>query len=299
VRVVLAAPANFSFQRTLLSHGWCLLPPFRLGADLAWIETVVAMPHGEARLLRISAKGARVVVESPAPASAEERGRLTAAARRILNLDLDLTEFHARLRDVPGLAWIAEVGAGRLLRSPTVFEDLVKLVLTTNCSWSLTTKMVDALVRMLGAAGPEGRRAFPAPAAIAAAGERSLREQARTGYRAPYLADLAGRVVRGEIDPEAWERPGTDAKALEKEMLGLPGVGPYVAENLLKILGRPRGLALDSWNRKKIAGLRGRRRVPADRTFARWFAPWGEWAGLALWLEATADWHGDVPSWPR
>ena len=25
---------------------------------------------------------------------------------------------------------------------------------------------------------------------------------------------------------------------------------------------------------------------------------YGEWAGLAMWLEVTADWHGDRPTWP-
>jgi N-glycosylase/DNA lyase len=30
----------------------------------------------------------------------------------------------------------------------------------------------------------------------------------------------------------------------------------------------------------------------------RRFAPWGERAGLAMWMEATADWHGDEPARP-
>ena len=63
--------------------------------------------------------------------------------------------------------------------------------------------------------------------------------------------------------------------------MALPGVGPYVAENLLKFLGRPRGLALDSWMRAKYARLHhGGRRV-SDRTIARRYARLGEWAGVA------------------
>ena len=72
----------------------------------------------------------------------------------------------------PDLAWAAQ-GAGRLLRSPTVFEDVVKTICTTNCTWSATVRMVSALVGTLGrpAVGAPGRRAFPTPAAMAQAGE--------------------------------------------------------------------------------------------------------------------------------
>ena len=28
----------------------------------------------------------------------------------------------------------------------------------------------------------------------------------------------------------------------------------------------------------------------------RWYAPYGRWAGLAMWLEVTSDWHGATPT---
>src|SRR5260370_35068872 len=37
-----------------------------------------------------------------------------------------------------------------------------------------------------------------------------------------------------------------------KVMKGVKGVGPYAAENVLKLLGRYDGLALDSWTRAKF-----------------------------------------------
>ena len=54
------------------------------------------------------------------------------------------------------MRWIAETGSGRLLRCASLFEDLVKLVLTTNCSWALTTRMVDGLVEHYGDRAPDG-----------------------------------------------------------------------------------------------------------------------------------------------
>src|SRR5881296_130475 len=46
--------------------------------------------------------------------------------------------------------WIPKARAGRLLRSPSLFKDIVKMICTTNCSWSATQRMVQNLVQKLG-----------------------------------------------------------------------------------------------------------------------------------------------------
>src|SRR5206468_1039939 len=73
-------------------------------------------------------------------------------------------------------------GPSRMLRAPTVFEDLTKLILTSNCTWSATERMNEAVVE-LGEPAAGGRRAFPAPAVVAAAGEQYLTDVARAGAR--------------------------------------------------------------------------------------------------------------------
>ena len=104
-------------------------------------------------------------------------------------------------------------------------------------------------------------------------------------------------VADGEVDPEAWGHDDRPAGELRREMLELPGVGPYVAENLLKLLGRPDGLALDSWMRAKYARLYHEGRKVRDRTIARRYRAFGPWAGLAVWCDLTRDWfEGDEPS---
>ena len=89
-----------------------------------------------------------------------------------------------------------------MIRSQTVFEEVVKTVCTTNCSWNLTERMVGGLVGHLGepAAGspPDGSRgrAFPTPEAMAEPDETFYREVVRAGYRAPYFMALADRSRR-------------------------------------------------------------------------------------------------------
>ena len=77
-------------------------------------------------------------------------------------------------------------------------------------------------------------------------------------------------------------------------MLALPGFGPYAAGQALRLLGRHEDLALDSWCRNKLAQQRGRRKPPADRTVERAYRAFGRYKGLALWMDLTADWHGET-----
>ena len=91
------------------------------------------MPGGGARRISLRDDGRAVILESPGPAAGAERRALIAAGRRVLALDVDVTGFHEAVRGVPRYRWIADTRTGRLLRAPTAFEDLVELVLTTNC----------------------------------------------------------------------------------------------------------------------------------------------------------------------
>src|SRR5437762_7440625 len=122
----------------------------------------------------------------------------------MLRLDDDLQPFYLAMSADPEFMWITSEGAGRLLRSPTVFEDLVKMICTTNCSWALTDKIVTALVNKLGRAATDGRKTFPDARAMAEKPASFFRDQIRAGYRAPYLAELAQRVASGALDVEAW-----------------------------------------------------------------------------------------------
>jgi N-glycosylase/DNA lyase len=276
--------------RTLYSHGVATLPPQRIDADSVTLETTLALADGRASTIRIrpGATG-QVTVEAvgdgavPEPAS-----RLLATARRLLNLDQDLSRFYALAAADPSLAWVT-AGAGRMLRSPTVFEDVVKTICTTNCSWSATTRMVTRIVSDLGDPAPGGRRAFPSPAAMAGAGEEFYRDLVRAGYRGRYLMRLAADVADGHLDLEQLRDPSLPDAEVSRRLLELPGVGPYAAAHvMLTSLGRYRQLIFDSWTRPTYARLTGR--TASDAAIQRRFRKFGEYAGLAFWLFLTRGW---------
>jgi 3-methyladenine DNA glycosylase/8-oxoguanine DNA glycosylase len=291
--VRLDAPRDFSFRRTVASHGWCDLAPFSASRDGSSVSTVIAMPGGGARKA-VLREDRGVVLESPGAASPADRRALIAAGRRVLALDVDLAPFHDAVRRDARYRWIAATRTGRLLRAPTAFEDLVKLVLTTNCSWAFTKQMTAALVARYGERAADGTRSFPTPERLARVAEREFREDVRAGYRSPYLVALSRRVAKGEADPASWDTDGRDAELLRKEIVKLPGVGPYVAENVLKFLGKPAGLALDSAMRAQYFEMYHGGRKVKDRSIERRLAPLGRWAGLALWFDLWRAWESSV-----
>jgi 3-methyladenine DNA glycosylase/8-oxoguanine DNA glycosylase len=280
--------------RTLASHGVASLPPAHID-EAAWtIQTTLPVPRG-ARTVVVSPSttaNARIeLVRGSAPPRV--RDALVRALRHMFRLDEDLSPFYEVARADADLAWAAG-GAGRMLRSPTVFEDVVKTICTTNCAWGGTVRMVTALVDHLGTPAPGTRlRTFPSPAAMAEVGESFYRDEARAGYRGAYLRQLAADVASGAIDLEELNDPGLSDEEVEAALLALPGVGAYAAAHvMLTSLGRYSRLVLDSWTRPTYAKLVGRKQV-ADKTIARRFKPYGQYAGLAFWLRLTQRWVPD------
>lgn len=200
----------------------------------------------------------------------------------MFRLEDDLAPFYLAIKDDPLLSWAA-AGAGRLLASPTVFEDVVKTICTTNCAWSGTVRMCTALVEL-------GGGAFPEPAALAGAGDAWFVAVARMGYRGPYVKQIAGAVASGELDlEELLPRFGKSDAEVRETLVALPGVGPYAAAHIMQLLGRHRDLILDSWTRPTYLRL-VKKKQSKDSTIRRAFSRYGEYAGLAFWLFLTRGW---------
>lgn len=273
------------FARTIVSHGVAELPPNRVDLAARVLETTLPLPRG-ARTVRITERGGKLRIETVAGSAVRQ---LTQTVAHMFRLDEDLSRFYERVHE-DELAWCA-LGAGRMLRAPTVFEDVVKTICTTNTAWSGTRKMAAALVDNLGVAAPGGGRTFPTPEAMAAVDESFYRDVIRAGYRGPYLKTLAEDVAAGRIDLEELNDPALPDDEVAARLLALPGVGPYAAAHvMLTSLARYSRLVLDSWTRPTYCKLAGARSALKDATIERRFKRYGEWAGLAFWLYLTRTW---------
>ena len=290
MEITIATPREFSFKRTVISHGWCQLRPFHLDEEEWQLTRTLDLPDAKPVTIVIRATKRALVIKTSRRLSQSATRKVVADVRHMLRLDDNIREFYRLTAGDSDFSWIPVQGAGRLLRSPTVFEDLVKMICTTNCSWSLTEKMVTGLVENLGREAGNGHRTFPTPEAMALMPLKFYVNEVRAGYRSEYLKLLADRVASGTLDVEAWLKSPLSTAELMKEMRGVKGVGPYASENVLKLLGRYDGLALDSWTRAKFFSVRNNGRKTTDKKIARYYSRFKEWRGLALWCDMTRDW---------
>lgn len=289
LRLVGAGGEPVDLRRTIRSHGLALLPPFVPAADSRSLRFVAAADPGPPVTVDVAEHTPGWARVTPGA------DHVLAEVGRVLRLDEDLSGFYELAAGDPRMAWVT-AGAGRLVRSPTVFEDVVKTICTTNCAWSATVRMVSAIVSHLGepVAGGGGRppaRAFPTPAAMVAAGPSFYADVARAGYRGRYLLALAGDVAEGRVDVDGWARAGHDElpdEQLEARLRTLAGVGPYAAAHMLLLLGRYGHFVLDSWTRPTYARISGR--AADDAGIRRRFRRYGPWAGLAFWCALTRHW---------
>jgi 3-methyladenine DNA glycosylase/8-oxoguanine DNA glycosylase len=291
----LGVPSEFDFAGTVYSHGWCMLAPNRADEEAATLERIWPVGGGAARIRLHQPAGRGGEVEMEVVAGRGSRMGLSSTmwdrverdARHMLRLDEDLSEFHARCRQAGApFDRAATRGFGRLMRSPTLFEDVVKVLATTNTTWSGTIAMVGKLVELAGRGG-----SFPGPSQVADLGPTRIRDGARWGYRAAYLAALAKAVADGKLDLGSWERWEGATADLEQEIRRVPGLGPYAAAQVLTLLGRYDRIGVDSVFRSFVRRThfpRARKPV-SDRRMLGVYDRWGEWKMLAYWFELWTD----------
>lgn len=283
---------DFNFWCTVGSSGWCALTPFSFDKQKPMLIRIQRLTSGEVVKATVTQQrrgGLVVEVEHFQKLDEADIREMENVVKTCLRLDEDFSPLYKMLRKYPDFCWVEEIGAGRLLRSPTVFEDVVKTICSTNCSWALTKSIVDRLCKKLGENFSAGYHTFPAPRRVASVTEDFMRKEIKAGYRSPYLLELAQKIVDNELDVEKWRDSSLDSTTLKKEIMKVKGVGDYASDHILKLLGRYEFLALDSWLRRRYAQIRKEGKPVKDKEIEEWYASFGKWMGLVFWLDMTKD----------
>lgn len=274
----LKTPAGFSFESTVISHGWYLLAPFRYSSAKRALQRVELLDGRPSNLTITHRDGALQIAGTKL--TPELRRKLT----RMFQLDVATEEFTALAQESPDHAWVARAGFGRLLCGSTLFEDAVKIIATTNTTWRQTMRMAGLLVAKCGRDG-----AFPEPRDITRLSVDKLQEECRLGYRATSIHRLASGIVDGSIDLSAIADPSQSTEDLFESYKTLPGIGPYGAAHLLAMDGRHDVIAVDSEFRRFVRERYHKGRRVADATMLRRYKKWGRWKYLAYWSELWAS----------
>ncbi len=280
----------FNFLSVVNSHGWIQLAPFRFQNNTVYY--VDRLSTNRVVEYRISDASDGVQIETDKLNRAEQ-SEVKEKISWVFGLDQDFSSFYKAVRKEPKLRHAQKLARGRVLRSPTFFEDVIKTILTTNTLWAATIRMTSNLIANFGDAstslgtGPlpgSDFKAFPTPERIAAASPEVLREAVRVGYRGPAIHELASRVASRELDVESFKTSSLPTLELRKELMKIRGVGPYAAANLLMILGRHDFIPIDSWALKVVSHEWYRGKPITVKQVEKKFEKWGEYQGLAFWF---------------
>ncbi len=281
----LTSPTTFDLPAVVRSHGWIQMTPFGETDDHG-LSYVIQLSTGKVLRFEVHEDEDGLRVEAGAGITKSEQAELTRTITWMLALDQDFAEFYKLAEAEPRLAKMVSRQAGRVLRSPSLFEDVVRTMLTTNTLWKHTLRMCREVTSRYGEplpADPE-QHAFPSPARLAQVDEPTLREECRMGYRAPYVSELAERVASGALDLEALKHSTISTVELRKELMTIKGVGGYAAANLLMLLGRYDYVPVDSWALKMVSNeFFGGEKVTPKQVLST-FERWGKWQGLAYWF---------------
>ncbi len=297
----ISVPKNFNFWKTVYSHGWCGLRPFHVDVENKTINRLFELTGGILVYCVLSETPNKIKVNYyfKKTFNTQHRQELIGQIKRVFRLDEDFNEFFNYAKRDEYFKWVYSLKAGRLLRSPTIFEDVVKLICTTNCSWSLTEIMTENLTTKLGkkflyshkGKNINGLFSFPTPDVIASVSEKFLRSEIKCGYRAPYILELAHRISSGNLDLENVNDKNFTVHELFKYFTNIKGVGPYAAANILKLMGKYEYLGIDSWCRMKFFDIHKNGRKVSDAKIESFYSKYGKWKGLFFWLDVTKDWY--------
>lgn len=293
IRILLRTRSSVSLHALAHSHGWSRLAPFDWNGDAGLLHRTEHLRSDsviELCFKQADKDAIEVHITSETALSDPDGDEVQARARWMLCLDADLDEFYELCRSDPHLAHVPAEQSGRILRSPTVFEDAVKCICTTNTTWSQTMGMVRRLVEVLGKPGPiSAQRAFPTPQAVATVDDDMLQRQVRLGYRTSYVHELARRITAGEVDLEAMQRSSQPTSEHYAQLLRIKGIGPYAAASLLALLGRYDYIGVDTWARKLVSKEFYDGEPVSDKQVQSAFDSFGRWRALAYWFYRWDD----------
>ncbi len=295
--MILAAPTDFCFEAAACSYGFYLLAPNRWEAGARTLHTAVPDDEGGAWAVRIDSphvEKVRVRVAGAKP-SRPQAAAIRRSVRRILRLEEDLSSFHAICKRHPSLDGAAQKRFGRLIRSATLFEDIVKVICTCNITWKQTVAIVESIVQHYGipTRNDPAVRCFPGAERLAAARVSGLKNRCKLGYRAPFVLELAREIASGRLDLSTFENNGLSSDELFKELRTIKGVGDYAAGNLLMLLGHYDRLAVDTETVRHFKALFPRRN-PTPTNIHRHYKAFQPYAFLAYWYELWTDYDGSI-----
>lgn len=229
----LDAPKGYSLSQAICSYGYFCLPPNRWvpspdeDDERGYLVRPISLNEKVTTQVAIGQWGQERILVSFDKEIKDEtfREELVHQVKRMLRLEMDLSDFHSMHSEAK------KRGFGRIYRSPTLFEDIIKTITNCNMKWSGTVDMNAKLCRQLGRKG-----SFPLPSDIQKSTPDFLKQNCRLGYRSVWIWQIAKDVCDGNLDLQRLQE-FESSDDLARELKSITGVGKFASNNILHLMG--------------------------------------------------------------
>lgn len=291
-QISITTPADFNFDYTVNSHGWERLEPFSIDRENRVLTRIERLPSQLSRMEITYSCTINVTIRS--------ENRLTQADKAYVNefiaycfaFNWDMSGCYAKVAGDATYSFIKEQRLGRLLLTPSMWENLVKTQFLTNTNARHTTAMAAKFCTLGDPFGE--KRTFPTPEQVLAKSVDELERQTGTGYRAKYIHSLAEAISLG-FDPESLRNPALGYEEIYDRVRALHGFGDYSASYVLKLLGRFERISIDIVMRRYFKEIAGKENA-TDDDITTYYERFDQFKGLVAWWEVShlADAKGEL-----
>jgi 3-methyladenine DNA glycosylase/8-oxoguanine DNA glycosylase len=232
----------FDFNNTVMSHGWVFLAPFLWKQDSQELCYTFQVRNSVVEVIisykRDGSNSALIITPKDRRRNIHRYDVIKDSVARMFRLNDDFSEFYTICNNHPLLSWVSKQKCGRLLRSATVFEDVIKTVCTTNTDWRNTKKMCQGLCELTNGA-------FPSAKQILYLSENEILSHSPLGYRIRTIVELAERFAYGELPLDEWAA-NKEFDRIRQELSKVWGIGEYSLRHIFMLLGNYENIPVDA-----------------------------------------------------
>jgi len=210
-------PPRFRLDTAVHSYGYSMLAPTRWDKKTQTLHRTFRTTPDKLIPATVTQQNKSLIIESKSKATAADRRAITTQLARMLRLTENLSPWFKLHRGANKTQF------GRLFRSATLFEDIVKTITVCNVAWPNSIRMNELLCEHYGDGG------FPTPAQLANVTEPALKSTCKVGYRADRILRLARNVDSGRLDLASFESPDLTTDELYEKLHAIFGIGASVA----------------------------------------------------------------------
>ncbi|XVF33869.1 hypothetical protein REPUB_Repub18cG0008800 [Reevesia pubescens] len=320
--------SSFNMEKAVCNHGLFMMSPnvwipstkslrrpLRLADSSHSILVTISHPPNHPFLV-IQVHGVHSISSADEAAILEQVGRML----RISNKDeRDVREFqklHASAK---------EKGFGRIFRSPSFFEDVVKSILLCNCGWKRTFAMARALCelqaeiaaahfkrksiasnsnvkiltkRLKHRSNSESIENFPTSTELAYLDEKYLNKRCNLGYRAGCIVQLGRKIEQGELDQlnklEEESFDTTSYENLYQKLMKIKGFGPFVCSNIMMCVGFYKRIPSDTETIRHLKEVHGKGKCSIrtiQKDVEEIYGKYTPFQCMAYWLELVEQYE--------